>query len=226
MRTRLPSSPTIGRSSAPTCTKLGSISSSPAGIATQHCSPCSGSPPWRRSGAVRSECAIPRPAVIQLTSPGRIAMAVPRLSRCMISPSNRNVTVASPICGCGRTSMPCPVLNSAGPKWSKKMKGPTMRRLLWGRARRTEKPPRSTLRGTMVNSMASQAAASPGFGSLSGLKLMVHPRTSCRAGRAAAARRRCLAACDCIGNRPQAIDFGRCFEWQAFVTRIGHPSSE
>ena len=32
---------------------------------------------------------MPRPAVIQLTAPGRIGMAVPRLSRCMISPSNR-----------------------------------------------------------------------------------------------------------------------------------------
>jgi len=64
----------------------------------------------------RSEWAMPRPAVIQLTSPGRIGIAVPRLSRCTISPSNRKVTVASPMCGCGRTSMPCPLLNSAGPK--------------------------------------------------------------------------------------------------------------
>ena len=40
------------------------------------------------SGAVRSECTMPRPAVIQLTSPGLIG-SVPRLSRCMISPSNR-----------------------------------------------------------------------------------------------------------------------------------------
>ena len=29
------------------------------------------------------------------------------MSRCTISPSKRNVTVASPIWGCGRTSMPC-----------------------------------------------------------------------------------------------------------------------
>src|SRR5580700_5676340 len=116
---------------------------------------------------------MPRPAVIRLTSPGRMAAALPRLSRCMISPSNRNVTVASPICGCGRTSMPWPVRNSTGPKWSKKMKGPTMRRLTWGSARRTVKPPRSTLRGTITRSMASPAAASPGAGSGTGEKLIV-----------------------------------------------------
>src|SRR5215470_16371902 len=115
---------------------------------------------------------MPRPAVIQFTSPGRIAAAVPRLSRCMISPSNRNVTVARPIWGCGRTSMPWPARNSAGPKWSKKMKGPTMRRLTWGSARRTAKWPTSTLRGTITRSMASAARASPGAGSLAGKKLM------------------------------------------------------
>ena len=48
-----------------------------------------GLPVARNSGPVRSECTMPRPAVIQLTSPGLIAAAVPRLSRCMISPSNR-----------------------------------------------------------------------------------------------------------------------------------------
>ena len=35
---------------------------------------------------------MPRPAVIQFTSPGRIACSEPTLSRCMISPSNRYVT--------------------------------------------------------------------------------------------------------------------------------------
>ena len=98
-RTAWPLSVTTGSSALPTCAKPGSVSSPLAGSATQHCKPCSGSPPMRRSGAVRSECTMPRPAVIQLTSPGRIGTAVPRLSRCMISPSNRKVTVASPICG-------------------------------------------------------------------------------------------------------------------------------
>ena len=39
--------------------------------------------------AVRSEWEMPLPAVIQLTAPGRIGCTVPKLSRCMISPSNR-----------------------------------------------------------------------------------------------------------------------------------------
>src|ERR1700722_12640172 len=48
------------------------------------------------------------------------------------------------------------------------MKGPTMRRLTWGSARRTAKPPRSTLRGTITRSTAS-----PGAGSGTGEKLIV-----------------------------------------------------
>src|SRR6516162_2245661 len=53
------------------------------------------------------------------------------------------------------------------------MNGPTMRRLTWGRARRTAKCPTSTLRGTTTRSMASAARASLGAGSLPGKKLMV-----------------------------------------------------
>src|SRR4029434_3378084 len=53
------------------------------------------------------------------------------------------VTVARLIWGWGRTSMPWPGLKTAGPMWSKKMKGPTRRRLEEGSRRRTEKPPRS-----------------------------------------------------------------------------------
>src|SRR5450432_3252434 len=48
--------------------------------------------------------------------------------------------------GCGRTSMPWPGGRVNGPKWSKKMKGPTMRRSVDGKARRTEKLPRSRAR--------------------------------------------------------------------------------
>ena len=47
----------------------------------------------------RSEWLMPLPAVIQFTAPGRMACCAPVLSRCMISPSNRYVTVESPICG-------------------------------------------------------------------------------------------------------------------------------
>src|SRR6185437_16277625 len=75
---------------------------------------------------------------------------LPRLSRCRISPSKRYVTVASPMCGCGRTSRPRPAASRTGPMWSKNTKGPTLRHCAEGSARRTWKPsPRSRTRGTM-----------------------------------------------------------------------------
>ena len=67
----------------------GAVSSACAGNATQVWMPNKAAPAVRVSGAVRSECAMPRPAVIQLTSPGRIGCRVPRLSRWMISPRSR-----------------------------------------------------------------------------------------------------------------------------------------
>src|SRR5262252_5843005 len=75
--------------------------------------------------------------------------------------------------------MPWPARNSAGPKWAKKVKGPTMRHFTWGRARRTAKWPTSTLRGTITRSMASAAGASPGAGSLPGKKLMAMTSLLC-----------------------------------------------
>src|SRR4029077_2215618 len=68
--------------------------------------------------------------------------------------------------------MPSPALNTAGPKWSKKMNGPTMRERPDGSARCTWKPPRSTVRGTITCSTASLDGASPRLGSLPGKKLM------------------------------------------------------
>jgi hypothetical protein len=46
-------------------------------------------------------------------------------------------------------------MNSAGPIWSKKIKGPTIWRLGLGSARRTSKPPRSRARGTITVSIKS-----------------------------------------------------------------------
>src|SRR5712691_2642154 len=63
------------------------------------------------------------------------------------------------------------------------MKGPTMRRLACGSARRTVKWPTSTLRGTMMRSMASAARASPGAGSLPGKKLMALTLSLCHVQR-------------------------------------------
>ena len=44
---------------------------------------------------------MPRPAVIRLSSPGRTIACEPTLSRCSISPSNSQLTVCRPVCGCG-----------------------------------------------------------------------------------------------------------------------------
>src|SRR3954467_973447 len=70
--------------------------------------------------------------------------------------------------------MPLPETNCTGPKWSKKMKGPTICRLPCGSARRTANPsPRSRVRGTMTRSSASHDMGSPSTGSFEGCQLMV-----------------------------------------------------
>jgi hypothetical protein len=46
-------------------------------------------PPWARKVSKRSEWVMPRPAVIQLTSPGRISWVTPVESRWVMPPSNR-----------------------------------------------------------------------------------------------------------------------------------------
>ena len=65
----------------------------------------------------------PRPAVIQFTPPGSICWTAPVESRCSSAPSNRYVTVASPMCGWGGTSAPSPGPRSSGPMRSAKMNG-------------------------------------------------------------------------------------------------------
>src|SRR5688572_23111633 len=108
---------------------------------------------------------MPRPAVIQLIAPGRIGCSEPTLSRCTISPSNRYVTVARLMCGCGRTSMPFPGASCAGPMWSKKTNGPTLLRAA-GSSRSTLKPPMSRLRPAMIRSIAAVAVRGCESGSL------------------------------------------------------------
>ena len=52
-----------------------------------------------------SLCAMPCPAVMRLSSRGRTGACEPTLSRCSISPSNSQLTVWSPVCGCGGTTI-------------------------------------------------------------------------------------------------------------------------
>src|SRR6185312_4126214 len=59
------------------------------------------------------------------------------------------------MCGCGRTSTlrGKPGWKAAGPMWSKKMKGPTIRWEWNGNTRPTSKPPRSLRRWSMTRSI-------------------------------------------------------------------------
>src|SRR6266478_9562313 len=76
--------------------------------------------------------------------------------------------------GWGRTSSPCPERNTAGPIWSKKMKGPTIRRRIDGKARRTSNPsPRSRVRGRMTVSIGD--AGSRSSNGSSGVRQVISP---------------------------------------------------
>src|SRR5256714_4066188 len=92
------------------------------------------------------------------------------------------------------------------------MNGPTMRRPTWGSARRTAKPPRSTLRGTIMSSMASLAGASPGAGSLPGKKVMVCLTLPARADAGPRARRQHLLDCRCRSASIASARAARCGE--------------
>ena len=69
--------------------EAGAVSSCAAGSATQLWMPDVPLPLARASGGVRSEWAMPLPAVIRFIAPGVISSALPSLSRCMMRPSNR-----------------------------------------------------------------------------------------------------------------------------------------
>ena len=65
------------------------------------------------------------------------------------SPSKSQVSVCSPMCGCGGTSITFTPSWYTGPKTSMKHHGPTSRRSRRGRSRRTVMPPRSTVMGAI-----------------------------------------------------------------------------
>ena len=89
----------------------GPTSRASSGSATQSWTPCSSVV----SGVETSEWLMPWPAVIRLTSPGRTIAWLPALSRCSISPLNSQLTVCSPVCGCGATLMPPLSSTGSGP---------------------------------------------------------------------------------------------------------------
>ena len=93
------------------CSKKGSTLREASGSTTQSCTPCSSVV----AGVDTSECEMPRPAVIRLTSPGRTISWLPVESRCSISPSKSQLTVCSPVWGWGGTTMPPVAATSSGP---------------------------------------------------------------------------------------------------------------
>jgi hypothetical protein len=91
MSTRIPTPlrSSAGIADPGVCAKAGSPSSRDFGRPAQSCSPCTRRRVAASSGGVRSECAMPRPAVIQLMAPGSIGWTEPMLSRCSMLPSKR-----------------------------------------------------------------------------------------------------------------------------------------
>src|SRR4029079_1077615 len=85
----------------------------------------------------------------------------PRLSRWTISPSNSQVTVASPMCGCRRTSTACPGASVTGHIWSKKMNGPTIWWGCPGSTRLTVRPPPRSLEWPFRISMSCRLRQFP-----------------------------------------------------------------
>ena len=144
------------------------VSSSLIGSATHSWMPWSGSPPSRWSAAVRSECTMPRPAVIQFTAPGRIGMrgaeavAMHDLAVEQVGdggePDVRVRPHVDAVAG----------LEHRSAQVIEEDERPDHARRPDGSARRTGKPPRSTERGTITCSMASLECASPRLGSLPG----------------------------------------------------------
>src|SRR5215475_10474129 len=63
------------------------------------------------------------------------------------------------MCGCGRTSCTRPGCSVAGPKWSKKTKGPTERLAAAGSRRRTMNPPPRSLSWGLSNSIVGLRCA-------------------------------------------------------------------
>lgn len=57
---------------------------------------------------------MPRPEVIRFSCPGSISTSEPTESRCRIRPSNGQVTVCKPMCGCGSISGDAPVVVTVG----------------------------------------------------------------------------------------------------------------
>ncbi|CAH0326233.1 hypothetical protein SRABI128_05214 [Microbacterium sp. Bi128] len=128
-----------------------------SGRATQSWSASSGIGP---SPTEYSECAMPSPLVMRLRAPGRTTTSLPTASRWRTSPTIGQVTVWSPMCGCGSTRMSV----SCGPKRSRKHHAPTIGSARWGRVRCTSMPrtpPRGTSRASTTRARGPSHSTGP-----------------------------------------------------------------
>ena len=102
---------------------------------------------------VRSEWAMPRPAVIQLTSPGRIGCSVPRLSRCDDLALEQVGHGGEPDVRVRAHVDALPEQELGRPHLVEEDERPDHLPRADGSARRTSKPPRSRARGTITVSI-------------------------------------------------------------------------
>src|SRR5215218_336534 len=135
--------------------------------------------------------------------------SLPRLSRCSTSPASSQVTVCRPLCGCGPMSRPEVSVTGAGPMWSAKHQGPTVRRSRRGRARRTGIRPTSAIRLAVISTQAGATAlarGSAGGASTVATGPLMRSTVGGRAGRCPAgprpARLRARLAWNSMGRQP------------------------
>jgi hypothetical protein len=93
--------------------------------------------------------------------PERMSCSLPRLSRCSTSPDSSQVTVWSPVWGWGPMSRPAVSVTGAGPMWSAKHQGPTVRRSRRGSARRTGIRPTSASRLVVISTQGGATVPGP-----------------------------------------------------------------
>src|SRR5690606_25867025 len=107
---------------------------------------------------------MPRAEAVRFSRPGPVSTAEPPEPRWRMRPTNGQVTVCNPMCGCGSMSGGAPVVVTVGePKWSRKHHAPTVGRSRCGSTRSTYTP-RTPPRGTSRAGNSRVTGPGPGAG--------------------------------------------------------------
>ncbi len=104
---------------------------------------------------------MPAPLVMRFSAPRPSSTSLPTESRWRMSPANGQVTVCSPMCGCGSTR----IRVTCGPKRSRKHQAPTSGRSRWGSDRCTDiarTPPSGTSRDSSSSARGPSPSVSAG----------------------------------------------------------------